>query len=127
MSSFYGDHEAGSVHVKTARLERTDTAVKNLFRIPARAILTGIKVLGAAASNAATSASVSVGKTGTDTYFVNAHDVKTAATGLGQAVPNAQNMGTILDSEVQVTGKYVEAGAASTAGGPWTVVVEYLA
>lgn len=127
MSSFYADHQAGSVHVKTAEVARTDTTAKNLFKIPARAIITGFKYAGAAASDAATTATLSIGKTGSGTFHVNAANVKAAATGLGLVLPNAQNVGTILAAEEQVTAVYAETGAASTTGGPWTVIVEYLA
>ena len=104
---------------------RTDTAAKTLFVLPADAHIVRIAYYSPTASNAATTATLSIGKTGTNTHYVNAADVKTAATGAGQVQPNAANMGT-QSGAITVVGIYAETGTASTTGGPWTVTVEVL-
>ncbi len=107
--------------VYSATVARTDTTAKALFTLPANAIITGVVVYSAAASNAGTTATLSVGKSGTAGAYVNALDVKTAGTGAGTVVPNVAVLGTIGTSAVPVTGIYAESGGASSSGGPWTV------
>jgi hypothetical protein len=121
---FFKDGGIG-VRIKSATVARTDTSAKNLFKLPANAILDALLISGAN-SDAGTSATLSIGKTGTNTFFVNARDVKAAATGNGLQVPTqAANMGTVGSAELQVVGIYAESGTASTAGGPWTVTAVY--
>jgi hypothetical protein len=112
--------------VKSGTVARTDTSAKNLFTLPPNAILDDLVIAGPN-SDAGTSATLSVGKTGTNTFFVNARDVKAAATGNGlQSATGAANTGgTIGTSPLQVVGIYAESGGASTTGGPWTVTARY--
>lgn len=110
---------------KSNTIARTDTSAKDLFTIPARADIREVLIYGAAASNAGTTATVSVGKTGANTHYVNAYDVKTAGTGAGLQHPVATNMGSVGASEITVTGIYAESGTGSSAGGPWTVTIVY--
>jgi len=115
---------------------RTDTAAKDLFTLPKNARLLFFLVWGKAASDAGTSAVLKLGKKGgTGTEFLAAYDVKTAASGNGMTLPNAQLlMGydtTLVDTakqtvDVTVTGTYTESGTASTTGGPWTVELFYV-
>lgn len=113
------------MRMKSATVARTDTSAKNLFKLPANAILDGLLVSGAN-SDAGTTATLSIGKTGTNTFFVNARDVKAAASGNGLQLPTqAANMGSVGSAELQVVGIYAETGTASTAGGPWTVTALY--
>jgi len=108
-------------------IARTDTAAKNLFKLPGKSLILGIFIFGAAVSNAGTTANISIGKTGTNGYFLNAFDVK-AATGAGPQMPAAAaNLGDQLFASNQVVGIYAETGGASTLGGPWYVYVLYLA
>ena len=112
----------------TGTIARTDTAAKNLFVLKAGTIPVRISYYAATASNAVTTATISVGRTGTATYFLNASDVKTAATATGQQAPttNVTNLHTPLTSDTQVIGTYAETGGASSTGGPWTVMIEYI-
>jgi len=112
-----------------ATVARTDTAAKALGTLPKDAQVTGLTVWGAAASNAGTSANVSVGKAGGNGHeYLNALDVKTAATGAGQVTPNGGLLfaPTVAASDITVTATYAETGTASTSGGPWTIILEYV-
>lgn len=109
------------IFMKSATIARTDTTAKNLFTLPANASIEAVTVSGDTASDAGTTATVSVGVTGTNNKFVNAYSVKTA----GQAMPAADNLGSVGASGIQVTGIYAETGTASTTGGPWTVRIFY--
>lgn len=115
----------GVAQVLKNSIARTDTAAKTLGYLPANAIISAITVKNPVASNAATTATISVGKSGgTGTEYVNAQDVKGAA--LGQVVPTTvATLDTIGTANVTVTGIYAETGAASTTGGPWTVFIHY--
>ncbi len=109
-------------------IARTDTVAKSLFKLPAKAIVLGVIITGLAVSNAGTTATVSVGKTGTNGYFLNAYDVK-GATGLGASLPAGAGavMGDVgFGGGVQVVGIYAETGGASSLGGPWNVFLLYL-
>ncbi|GAC1615594.1 MAG: hypothetical protein NVS9B1_25350 [Candidatus Dormibacteraceae bacterium] len=108
-------------------IARTDTTAKNLFVLPAGAIPFDITVSSAAVSNAATTATISVGKSGgTGVEFLTTQDVK-GASGSGvlhPAGPATSLFGVSVGaSSVTVTGVYAETGAASNAGGPWLVVI----
>lgn len=112
--------------VLTNTVARTDTAAKTLGVLPAGAVIIGITVYGTAVSNAATTATLSLGKSGgTGTEFLNALDVK-GATGAGQQTPTGGVLGSVGTSAVTVTGTYAETGTASTSGGPWRIVIEYV-
>ena len=106
---------------------RTDTTAKSLFVLPAACIPLAVQYSSVAASNAATTATLSVGKSGgTGVEYLNAADVKTAATGAGQVNPNgpaASLLGQITAASQNVTGIYAETGAASNTGGPWVVTI----
>src|SRR6266853_2305342 len=79
--------------VQTLRgfVTRTDTTAKQLFTLPKNARVLFFLIWGNAASNAGTTANVSLGvQGGTDTAYLSAFDVKTAATGNGLVMPNAE-------------------------------------
>lgn len=120
---------ARSSYVKSGSLARTDTTAKELFGLPKGAVISGIYVIGAAASNAGTSAVVEIGSTTTANEYLASFDVKTAATGEGYVPAGAAAVGsammTPLTADVSVYGKYTESGTASSAGGPWYIKVEY--
>lgn len=109
---------------------RTDTTAKNLFVLPAGAIPTNIIFAAAGASDAGTTATLSVGTVGgAATDFLNAIDVKTVATGKGSQKPTGTGstlFGAALAAAKTVTGTYAETGGASTTGGPWIVIIEAL-
>lgn len=112
------------VFIKQNTVARTDTTAKNLFSLPANAIVLRVTVSGTVNSNAASTATVSVGKTGTATQFVNALSV--ATNGDKAQTVSISNPGTVGTSPITVIGTYAETGTASTTGGPWTVSMEYI-
>lgn len=121
--------KARSTLCKMGSLARTDTTAKELFGLPKDALIVGIYVIGSAASDAGTSASIGAGTTSSANEHLATFDVKTAATGEGYVPAGAaavgSAMGTKLTADVSIYGKYTEAGTASTAGGPWLIKYEY--
>jgi hypothetical protein len=83
-------------------------------------------VISGVASDAATSASVSLGTSTTATELISAHDVKTAASGRQAFMVTgaATSFGAVLTSDTVIYAKYAEAGTASTVGS-WKVTVFY--
>lgn len=124
--------------VQTLRgfVTRTDLTAKQLFTLPKNARVLYFSVFGFAASNAGTTATLSLGKQGgTGSEYLSGYDVKTAASGAGLTFPNAQLLigyNTVpadlakLSTDVTITGTYAETGAASSSGGPWTIEVFYV-
>jgi len=118
------------VVVKAFLVSRTDTTATVKAVIPGDATVVDIRIIGVA-SNAATTANVSVGTTVTATEYISAQDVKTAGgmirpTTSFSAVnlPNLENIPVTTD--ISLWAKYAETGTASTLGGPYTVIVEYV-
>ena len=114
--------------VYTNQFARTDTTAKELFKLPQGTIPMSISLYGETASNAGTSALVSFGSTGTASYFAADLQLKTGVHAvLGQSTPSTvANLAAPLEFDTFVTATYSEHGTASTAGGPWTVVMTVL-
>jgi hypothetical protein len=88
----------------TASLARTNTTSKNLFMLPANAVPVSLSVSATTGSDA-TTATISIGKTGTATYFVNAAD----ATLNGDLPLTVAHLGASVGSgSIQVTGVYAQ-------------------
>ena len=115
------------IQAKVGTVARTNTSAKTLFVLPADAMIVGIRMFGTA-SDAGTSATVTLKNvpfdTGTAATFATA-DAKTTT-----GAVTTGSLSGIAYSRVgiaqQITATYVEDGTASTAGGDWTIVVEYL-
>lgn len=115
------------IQSKVGTVARTDTSAKTLFVLPADAMIIGVRMFGTA-SDAGTSATVTLQNkpfdTGTAATFATA-DAKTTTGSVA-----AGSLSGIAYSRVgiaqHITAAYAETGDASTAGGSWTVVVEYL-
>lgn len=110
-------------------IARTDTSAKVLFTLPAGFIPLTIDVSSVAASDAGSTATISVGKSGgTGAELLATYDVKTAAKGKGSNRPDnsgsAAYGASVGTSPYVVTGVYAETGGASTTGGPWVVKIE---
>lgn len=106
-------------------IARTDTSAKTLGTLPQNAVITNITLYVPTASNAATTAVVSVGKSGgTGVEYVNTADVKTAAGVI--ALGTKGGFGSVGTAAVTVTGIYAETGTASTTGGPFNVAISYV-
>jgi len=108
---------------------RTDTTAALQAKLPKGSLITGMYVIGAAASDAQTTAVISVGTTVTANELMASYDVKTAATGEGYNIAGAAAVGSAFASKLTVDtpvyAVYAETGTASTTGGPWVVKLEY--
>lgn len=131
-SAVLQDYYPGATNKTTTAIigsiARTDTAAKTLGTLPRGAIPIFLRLYSVLNSDAATTAVISVGITGTTAKYLSAFDVKTAATGKGMVIPNATLLfGSVESStaDTTVVGLYAETGTASTTGGPWNVVLEY--
>ena len=118
------------VVVKAFQVARTDTTAVVKCVLPADATIIDIWFVGTA-SNAATTATISLGSTSTATEFVNGQDVKTAGGSIRPSttyqaanLPNLENIP--LGTDISIYAKYAETGGASTSGGPWTAFIEYV-
>lgn len=114
----------------TGTVARTDTSAKDLFLLKAGDIPLEINVYSPTASDAGTSARLSIGSTSNASYFVAAMDLKGSTItsgGIGQSTPSsAANLAVPLAFDTVVQATYAESGAASTTGGPWTVIFQVL-
>lgn len=118
------------VKTKYFSLARTDTTAVVKAVLPFNATIVDFRIFGAA-SNAGTTATVSVGTSATATEFINAQDVKTAG-GLIRptSTVSATNLPNLEASpptgDVIIWAKYAETGTASSAGGPYIVFIDYV-
>lgn len=112
---------------KTVQVARTDTTAFEAFVLPKGAVVAGAYVMGATASDAATSAIVDVGTNpGSADEIVNSYDVKTNGAGyFAVGATGGSAIGTQLTADTLYKAKYTESGTASATGGPWLVKVEY--
>lgn len=116
--------------VKAFQVSRTDTTATVKAVLPGDSTILDIAIIGAA-SNAGTTATLSIGNTSTATEYVNAQDVKTAggiirptATASATNLPNLEN--PPISTDIQIYAKYAETGTASSAGGPYTVLIYFV-
>lgn len=116
--------------IKVFQLLRTDTTATVKAVLPADSTILGFLIYGVA-SNAGTTATISIGSTVTATEFVNGQDIKTAG---GLVIPTAtvnsaniaQTESLPLGSDIQIWAKYAETGGASSAGGPYKIAIWYV-
>lgn len=118
------------VQVKVFQVLRTDTTATVKMMLPGDATIIDILIIGVA-SDAATTATLSVGTSVTSTELINAQDVKTAggmirplATLSAVNLPNLEN--TPITKDILIYAKYAETGTASTVGGPYYVFVYHV-
>lgn len=97
-------------------VSRGATNTKLVGVLPANANIVGMWVLVPVLSDAATTANVSIGKSGgSNTFFTAAQDVKAATGTFAQAMGTAANwIAATTSTSVSVT--YTETGTASTVG-----------
>lgn len=118
------------VRVKMFTVLRTDTTASVKTVLPFNSTVLDVNIHGVA-SNAGTTATVSIGTTATATEWVNAQDVKTAG-GLIRptstlSATNLPNLdATPQTGDISVYAKYAESGTASSAGGPYYVTIWYV-
>lgn len=121
---------AGKAHqIKVFQVSRTDTVASVKVRLPAQASVTNVILYRSVASDAATTATVTVTVAdNSGTISTGAYDVKTngAVTGIVNMtnLPNIENVPT--NGDLAISAVYAETGTASTTGGPWKVAVEYV-
>lgn len=107
-----------------ASITRSMTAATELMWIPKNATILEMTLIGTA-SNAGTTATLSIGNSGSGTAYVNARDVKTAATGTGcMPLTLAVDTSAALTADTKITATYAETGTASSAGA-WKLVVHW--
>jgi hypothetical protein len=116
-----------STQEKLVSVARTDTTAAVVAWLPKNAVISGLYVIGAVASDATTSASVSIGTTSSANEIINAYSVLSTA-GEGYHPAGGAAVGSIMQSpltvDTPVYSKYASSGAQTT-GGPWTVKIEY--
>lgn len=116
---------ANQVLTKAAAVTRSMTAATEVATLPSGCTIVGMTLIGTA-SNAGTTATLSVGNTGSGTAYVNARDVKTAGTGTGcMPLTLAVDTSAALTADTKVTVTYAETGTASSAGA-WVLLVHYV-
>lgn len=118
------------VQVKAFQIARTDTTATVKAMLSGDSTIVDILIIGAA-SNAATTATVSIGNTSTATEYISGQDVKTAGgmirpltTFSAVNLPNLENIPVTTD--IPIYAKYAETGTASTLGGPYTVLIFFV-
>ena len=114
---------------KFFKITRTDTAQVVRAVLPADATITGIRIYGSTVSNAATTATATITVTNNSgTVSTGTVDVKTngATTDFVQMsnLPNIQPVPLAGDLQVKI--QYAETGTASSSGGPWVCMLEYV-
>lgn len=117
------------VVVKVFAVNRTDTTASVKCVLPADSTIIDMRVFSAAASDAATTAVISVGITGNNTKYLDTVDVKTGAgkIAITTKAANLMNLENIpLGADIAINAIYAETGTASTVGGPFYVTVEYV-
>lgn len=92
--------------------------------VPAGATIVDVQDIVLTASNAVTTGTLSIGKTGTNTFYVNGVDVKGAGTGRINRTTSA-NVGVALTADTTIVARYADTGGAATAGNG-LVVVSYV-
>ncbi len=107
-----GDSNSHVLNISRNTVAYTDTTDKELFIIPASAVVVGITVDVTTAFNDSGTDLLDLGKSGTTTHFVD--DLSVTAT--GQTVTGWSNFGTIGASAVTAVGLYAGQNADSTEG-----------
>lgn len=123
----YTTPPAIEVLTKTVMVTRSDTTAFDAFWLPKGAVIAGSYVMGETASNAASTATVSVGSNpGTTNECVAAFSVKTNGAGyFATGATGGSSVGSQLTADTLMKAIYAETGTASNTGGPWLVKVEY--
>ena len=124
-----GATNSGALMVSSNTVEYTDTTEKNLFVLPANAIVTDVVVVVTTACNGDGTHQLSVGVSGETTKWVNALDVKTSGVfrmGSSSAMPFA-GIGTVGGADVTVIGSIPAGGTSGNAGSVTVYIYWYLA
>jgi len=114
---------------KVFQVSRTQTVSTLEAVLPADASIIGVKVYGSTNSDAATTATVTItAANNSGTISTGTVDVK--ANGTTTAIVQMSNLPNIeprpLTGDITISAVYAETGTASTTGGPWKFLVEYI-
>lgn len=114
-----------AVSSKTRSVTTAMTAATALCTLPKGSRILAL-ILNGTASNAGTTATLSVGTSTTANELVNAANVLAAGVGNGSTVLNgvAGALGSVYTSDTVIYAKYAETGTGSSAGG-WKLTVVY--
>lgn len=122
---------SGKAHqIKLFQVARTDLTNPLKAMLPAQASVTNVYLYGSTASDAGTSATVTITiSNNTGVISTGIYDVKADGTITGIVrmtdLPNIEPQPLLGD--LKINADYAETGTASTTGGPWKVAVEYVA
>ena len=120
---------AKDTYVKVFQVARTDTGSVLKAVLAADATITRLDFYGGTASDAGTSATVSLtvannsGTLSTGSVDVKANGATTARIQMSN-LPNLEPRPLLGDITIKAT--YAETGTASTTGGPWFILVEFI-
>lgn len=105
------------VLTKCRKLTFANTAAIQVATLPKGSRILGFCLRGVA-SNAVTTATVSIGTTNAANQLVNGADVKTAAAGVGPTwLPSVSgSLGAVLATDTQIWFKYADTGGAANVG-----------
>lgn len=117
---------AKDVRVKAFQIARTDTTSATKCELPANSTILNVSTRRSVTSDGQT-ASISVGVAGVTNNLISGLDVKTAGLTFGTLDTQiAQVEGNQPGTDVIITAVYTETGTASTTGGPFIVMVQYV-
>lgn len=122
MASLFRDTKLG--YVKTVTVDRTMTTATEIAKLPRGTRVLGF-IINGVASNAGTTATLSIGDSVASNEFVSGASVATGYTNFVSAVKST-DMGTVLADDISVYAKYAETGTPSTAGS-WQVSILFSA
>lgn len=114
---------------KFFQVTRSDTSSTLKAAVPAQASVVGVTVYGGTASDAATTATVTItitnnsGTVSSGTVDVKANGATTALVQMSN-LPNLEPLPLVGD--LRVSAQYAETGTASTTGGPWKFRLEWV-
>lgn len=117
---------------KMFQVPRTQTVSSTEVVLPSDASIIRVTFFSGTASNAATTATVTVNVTNnTGTISTGVVDVKGAATTTAivqmSALPNLEVVPSATRTgDIRINAVYAETGTASSTGGPWNFLVEYV-
>lgn len=119
------------VQVKGFQVNRTDTTAVLKLALPADASALWFQVFVPTASNATSTAAISFTGTAVNgTVIVPTLTQSVLATGFFQLssgqLPNIESPSSDQQGDIYFTASYAETGTASTAGGPFTVLVYFI-
>lgn len=120
---------AKEVHTKVFKIARTDTASAVKVKLPAQASIVAVVRQGSVASDAGTTATVTItAANNSGTISTKADDVKGSGATTGfvtmSNLPNVESMPQ--SGDISISAVYAETGVAATTGGPWNYIVQFV-